>query len=517
MICEAWSWSREGFNQKDEYMTKAALIFSILLIVNTLYTWLIKNSSKGLAPLPPGPRGFPLVGNLPFLEPDLNRYFADLAKIYGPIFKVQLGSRLCIVLSSPSIAKEVLKDHDATFANHDAPAMGLASSYGGVDMFWSPYGEHWRMLRKISVTELLSNKRIESLYGIRQREGRKLVQTIESMVGIPIVIHDYVNATLFDILSGMLWSGSLVGEEKKQITSDFRRYSQRLVNLCGEPNISDVFPFLAIFDLQGKGNKMKKLVLWFDKIFDQVIEKRLEMKTVINMDFLQVLLQCRDQVDQKKTPLTITHIKALLQDMMLAGTKTSSTTLEWAFAELMQKPHLMKKAQDELDQVVGQDNIVEESHLPKLPYINALVKETLRLHPAAPLLVPRCPSESCVIGGFLVPKGTKILLNAWAIQRDPEYWDNPLEFRPERFMNSTSDCDYKGTNFSFIPFGSGRRVCVGVPLAEKMIPYLLAKLLHSFQWKMEEGAKLDMLEAFGLELVKKIPLVMIPISRKCFI
>ncbi|KAF5206502.1 Cytochrome p450 [Thalictrum thalictroides] len=369
------------------------------------------------------------------------------------------------------------------------------------------------MLRKVSVTELLSNKRIESLYGIRQREGCKLVQTIESLVGIPIAIHDYVNATLFDILSGMLWSGSLVEGAQKQIKSDFRMFSQKLVDLCGEPNISDVFPFLAMFDLQRKGNKMKKLVLWFDKIFDQVIEKRLQMKTVENMDFLQVLLQCRDQVDQKKTPLTITHIKALLQDMMLAGTKTSSTTLEWAFAELMQKPHLMKKAQDELDQVVGLDNILEESHLPKLPYINAIVKETLRLHPAAPLLVPRRPSESCVIGGFLVPKGTKILINAWAIQRDPEYWDNPLEFRPERYMDSTNDCDYRGTNFSFIPFGSGRRVCVGVPLAEKMIPYLLAKLLHSFNWKMEEGAKLDMSEAFGLELVKKVPLVVIPISR----
>ncbi|KAF9616691.1 hypothetical protein IFM89_031708 [Coptis chinensis] len=203
-------WLREWIYQEDED-TRGVATLIVLFIVITLYTWKIKISKKRIAPLPPGPRGLLLVGNLPFLEPDLNRYFADLAKIYGPIFKVQL---------------------------------------------------------------------------VRRREGHQMVEVIKSMIGVPIAIHDYVNATLFDILTGMLWGGSLVvGEERKRITSEFRNEKDR---------------------------KMKKLMLWFDGILDQVIDQRLAMKTEKDLDFLQVLLQCRDQVDQKSTPLKITHIKALL-------------------------------------------------------------------------------------------------------------------------------------------------------------------------------------------------------------
>ncbi|KAF9617135.1 hypothetical protein IFM89_034286 [Coptis chinensis] len=296
----------------DEYGIVAFTLSTILLVI-TLRKWKTKKHRNEVPPLPPGPRGLPLVGYLPFLEPDLNPHFSRLAKIYGPVFSLKLGTRHCIVLSSPSVAKEVLKDHDATFGNHDAPAVGIAGSYGGKDLVWAPCGEHWRMLRKVCVTQLLSNKRLESLYQIRQKECRQMVNNIRTMIGIPITIHDYINATLFDTVTGMLWGGlAHEGDEKKQITSEFRKLSQRLIALCGEPNISDFIPFLARFDLQRKEREMKILMSWFDRIFDELIEQRLEMKTVAHVDFLQVLLQCRDQVDQKNTPLTTTHIKALL-------------------------------------------------------------------------------------------------------------------------------------------------------------------------------------------------------------
>ncbi|KAF9617136.1 hypothetical protein IFM89_034287 [Coptis chinensis] len=301
----------ESSSWLDEYGIVAFTLSTILLLI-TLCKWKTKKHRNGVPPLPPGPRGLPLVGYLPFLEPDLNPHFARLAKIYGPIFTLKLGTRLCIVLSSPSVAKEVLKDHDATCANHDAPAVGITCSYGGVSLVCSHYGEHWRMLRKVCVTQLLSNKRLESLYQIRQRECRQMVNNIRAMIGIPITIDDYINATLFDTVTGMLWGGlAHEGHEKKQINSEFRKLSQRILALCGEPNISDFIPFLAMFDLQRKEREMKMLMSWFDRILDQVIEQRLTMKTVKQIDFLQVLLQCRDQVDQKKTPMTMTHIKAL--------------------------------------------------------------------------------------------------------------------------------------------------------------------------------------------------------------
>lgn len=182
-------------------------------------------------------------------------------------------------------------------------------------------------------------------------------------------------------------------------------------------------------------------------------------------------------------------------------------------AEMMQHPEVMRKAEEELEQVVGMNNMVEESHLSKLPYLDAVVKETLRLHPPVPLLVPHCPSESCMVGGYTVPKGTVVFFNVWAMQRDPEAWESPLEFIPERFLNNTDKYDYRGSNFSYLPFGSGRRMCAGIPLAERMVIYVLASLVHSFEWRLPEEVKLDLSEKFGFILKKRVPLVLIPVPR----
>jgi cytochrome P450 len=177
----------------------------------------------------------------------------------------------------------------------------------------------------------------------------------------------------------------------------------------------------------------------------------------------------------------------------------------------MNKPEVMRTAQDELDRVVGKDNIVEESHIHKLPYLHAIMKESLRLHPVLPLLIPHCPSETCTIGGFSVPKGARVFINVWAVHRDPSIWENPLEFKPERFLNSKFD--YSGSDFNYFPFGSGRRICAGIAMAERMFLYFLAALLHSFDWKLPEGKQMDLTEKFGIVLKLKNPLVAIPTPR----
>lgn len=201
------------------------------------------------------------------------------------------------------------------------------------------------------------------------------------------------------------------------------------------------------------------------------------------------------------------------QDIITGGTDTTSTMAEWVMAEIMNNPELMKKVQEELSNVVGTNNIVNESHLPNLHYLDAVVKETFRLHPALPLLVPWCPSQSCIVAGYTIPKGTKVLLNVWAIHRDPKFWDSPLEFKPERFLSETSKWDYYGNNFQYFPFGSGRRICAGIPLAEKMLMHVLASLLHSFNWNLPKGEEVDLSEKFGLVIKKKTPLIAIPTQR----
>lgn len=495
--------------------TKAAVILSALVLAITWWKLSRRNSiqEKGL-PLP-GPWGLPLVGNLPFLHPDLHHCFAQLSLKHGPVMKLQLGSRLCVVISSPEAAKQVLQDHDADFADRDTTATALISSYGELDMAFAPHGDHWRMLRKVCTKELLSHGSLEALYGLRRREVRDMVSKIYSKIGSSVDVGEHVLVSMFSIVTSMMWGNTLNGEERVRVTSQARQALQRIADLLGELNISDLFPWLARFDLQGKAGRMKEAVKWFDEILDFVIDERNKMRSrdqKANADFLQVLLQLIDQ-GEDGTPFTKTHLKALFVDIILAGTKTTSTTVEWAMAELINQPEMMKRAQNELDQVVGCNDVVEEIHLAQLPYLDAIVKEIMRLHPGGPLLIPRRPRVSHVIGGYLVPKGSKILVNAWAIHRDPKNWTDPSEFQPERFFNSPMDWNYKGNDFRYIPFGSGRRICVGMPLAVKSVSYLLATLLHSFDWELPQGTKMDLSEKFGAELRKKIPLVAIPSPR----
>lgn len=201
------------------------------------------------------------------------------------------------------------------------------------------------------------------------------------------------------------------------------------------------------------------------------------------------------------------------QDIVIGGTGTTSTAFEWAMAELMLHPKGMKKAQEELIEVVGANNFVEEYHIYKLPYLEAVVKESLRLHPSAPLLLPRCPAQACTVGGYIIPKGAKVFLNAWAIHRDPQFWDNPNEFKPERFLSDAKKLDYSGNNFHYIPFGSGRRMCAGLRLGERMLMHVLATFLHMFHWEVPDGEKPDTDEKFGIVLEKSTPLIVVPTPR----
>jgi cytochrome P450 len=197
--------------------------------------------------------------------------------------------------------------------------------------------------------------------------------------------------------------------------------------------------------------------------------------------------------------------------MAVGGGDTSTNTVEFAMAEIMNKPEVYEKAQQELEAIVGKDSIVEESHLHKLPYLSAVMKETLRLHPALPLLLHHCPTETCTVGGYTIPKGCRVFINAWAIHRDPSNWENPLVFDPDRFLDIKYD--YTGSDFNYLPFGSGRRICPGEAMAERLVMHLLATLLHNFHWKMPQGDKLDLSEKFGFALKKKVPLVAIPTPR----
>ncbi|PIA32655.1 hypothetical protein AQUCO_04400086v1 [Aquilegia coerulea] len=509
-------WYSEGSNRNDQIIILVAAV-SLIITVIMWYTWMMKNLMRRMKyPLPPGPWGLPLVGNLPFVDFELHCYSAKMAKTYGPIFKLKLGSKLFVVVSSASLAKEVLKDYDTTFANRDTPSAMVTITYGGSGMIWTPYGLPWRTLRMICVQQILNKTSLDAVSMLRRREFRRMVKLVYEKVGSPINVAERMFFTSLSSIMSMLWGGALKDDEISSTLIEFKQATVEAIALMGATNLSDFFPILAKLDIQGIERRAQKVFLWFDRILESIVKERIKLNQSDgrqgNKDFLDILLELKDNKDSK-TPITTTNIKALLQDLVLVATDTTATTVEWAMAEIMNHPEILKKIREELASVVGNEDIVQESHVPKLTYLDAVIKETFRLHSIVPFLVPRRPSESCVIGGYTVPKDSKILVNAWALQRDPEVWENPLEFQPDRFLGGTTKWDYSGNNYNFLPFGSGRRMCAGVSLVERTLPYALASLLHSFEWKLPIGVHLDLSATMTITLRKKTPLIAIPTAR----
>ncbi|XP_023879127.1 cytochrome P450 736A117 isoform X2 [Quercus suber] len=300
-----------------------SLLTLLLLLIFTLswYSWNKQRTSLLL--LPPGPRGVPLFGNLLSLDPELHSYFAGLAQIHGPIYKLRLGYKLGIVVTSPSLTREVLKDHDVTFANRDVPEAGRVATYGGSDIVWTPYGPEWRMLRKVCVIKMLSNTTLDSVYELRRKQVRETVGHFYRRVGSPVNIGEQMFLTVMNVITNMMWGGTVEGDERSSLGADFREVVSEMTELLGKPNISDFYPGLARFDLQGIKKQMDGLAKRFDRIFDVMINQRLKIdkgggskdNDKDSKDFLQFLLKLKDEGDSK-TPMTMIQLKALLMQLV---------------------------------------------------------------------------------------------------------------------------------------------------------------------------------------------------------
>ncbi|XP_065855053.1 geraniol 8-hydroxylase-like [Euphorbia lathyris] len=200
-------------------------------------------------------------------------------------------------------------------------------------------------------------------------------------------------------------------------------------------------------------------------------------------------------------------------EMFTAGTDTTTSTLKWAMAELLHNPTLLTKAQSEIRTKIGPKKNLQEHHIEHLPYLKAIIKETLRLHPPLPFLVPHMAMNPCKMLGYSIPKDTQILVNVWAIGRDSQNWENPLVFRPERFLDL--NVDFKGKDFEFIPFGSGRRIYPALPLASRLLPLALGSLLYYFDWGLGDGVRagdMDMGERMEITFRKCVPLKAVPVA-----
>ncbi|KAL5560725.1 hypothetical protein UlMin_036936 [Ulmus minor] len=429
---------------------------------------------------------------------------------------IRLGSIPTVVASSPEIAQKIFQRHDEAFSDRTIPDVITAQPNPESTLAWVPGDHKWRNRRRFCSSQLFAAHRLDKFQHLRRDKVRQLIQHLNkhSLSGTAVDLGQAAFGTTLNLMSNTIFSVDLVDSEFES-AQEFKDLVWRIMEDAGKINLSDYFPVLQRFDLQGVKRHIKVSYERLHEIFDELIDKRLEERRGSGFrtgDFLDLLL---DQCQEHGSDFNRTSIKPLILDLFIAGSDTSAITTEWAMAELLRQPSVLQKARKELSQVIGSNREVEESDTDKLPYLQAITKETLRLHPAVPLLLPYKATKDAEINGYTIPKGTQVLVNAWAIGRDPKYWDEPDSFKPERFLDS--NVDYKGRDFEYIPFGAGRRICPGLPLAERMVHLMLASVIHCFDWKLPQGMspeELDMRDQFGVTLKKAVPLCAIPLVHK---
>ncbi|XP_012568703.1 cytochrome P450 71D10-like [Cicer arietinum] len=489
----------------------ASLLF--LLVIFKIVKRLSCNSST--SNLPPGPWTLPLIGNIhQIISSSLpHHYLKNLAEKYGPLMHMKLGEVSHIIVSSSEIAKEIMKTHDLTFCDRPNLLFTTILTYNATDIAYSPYGEHWRQLRKICVLELLNVKRVQSFRSIREEDVSDLVKSISASEG------SIVNLThkIYSMISGITAQAAFGKKHKHHHL--FISAMEEILSLLGGFCIADLYPSIKMLQrLSRAKTKFEKLCRETDKILQDIIDdhKSSDMKTTKDEDLVDVLLKIQQENHHShQHPLSDDNIKSIIQDMFFAGSDTSSGTVLWVMSEMVKNPKVMEQAQAEIRKVFDKKGCVDETELHQLIYLKFVIKETLRLHPPAPLLVPRESREKCQINGYDIPAKTRVTINAWAIGRDPKFWVEAESFKPERFINNP--IDFKGTDFDYIPFGAGRRMCPGIAFALPNVELTLVQLLYHFDWKLPNGMnneELDMTESFGITAGRKHDLCLIPITRR---
>ncbi|KAJ1295419.1 hypothetical protein BS78_01G222500 [Paspalum vaginatum] len=491
---------------------------AVLLVVFSKLKSLLATKPK--LNLPPGPWTLPLIGSIHHVvmsSPLIYRAMRDLARTYGPLMMLRLGEVPTLVVSSPAAAQAVMKTHDITFADRHLNATIGVLTFGGTDLVFGSYGERWRQLRKIAVLELLSVARVQSFQRIREDEAARFMRRLAAAAaaGDAVNLTKMVSAFINDT-----FVRESIGSRCKY-QDDYLDAFDTAVRQTSVLTLADLFPSSRL--MQVLGTAPRKALACRNKItriLDQIIRDKKEAvdrgDKSAHDSLVGVLLRLQKDASLP-IPLTNDTIMALMFDLFGAGSDTSSTTLNWSMTELVRHPAAMARAQAEVREAFkGKATVTEDDlAMADLSYLKLVIKEALRLHCPLPLLLPRQCRETCQVMGYDIPKGTSVFINVWAICRDPKYWEEAEEFRPERFQK-LSNLDYKGTNFEFLPFGAGRRMCPGANLGVANIELALASLLYHFDWELPSGVEpkdVDVSEGLGLIAKKKDGLILHPVIR----
>ncbi|XP_071712763.1 cytochrome P450 Tp4149-like [Rutidosis leptorrhynchoides] len=497
-------------------IVSSLLPFFILLVVKLIHYKQTTHSSQEHKNPPPSPWKLPIIGNLHQLSGN-QRSLSKLAKKHGPLMLLHLGSVPVLIASSADAAREILKNHEPMFLDRLASSNIRKITYNTKDVAFSPYGEYWRYAKRIVVHHLLSHKKVLSYQKVREEEVTLMMDIIKESYGSSVDFSE-----LLISLTNNVFSRVALG--RKFETKRVKKFIELSAMVTGLFRFEDYMPCLSWIDrLRGLDSTIEDHLKNVDEFLESVIEEHLRKKRRESENgkscmadqeqlFIDVLLEHKEDENTTSFRFEKSDIKALLLDMFVAGTVQTFSTLEWTLSELVRNPKTMKKLQEEIREFAQGKSMVTEEDLSKLKYLNAVFKETLRLHPSPPL-IPRELTHDLNLMGYDIKCGTKVFINTWAIGRDPTLWDEPEVFKPERFLNSP--IDYFGAYFELIPFGAGRRICPGIQYSKAINEIALANLVYKFDFAPPNGEKpedLDTTEGTGALIHRKNNLFLVPTS-----
>nr|AXB38862.1 cytochrome P450 CYP71AZ5 [Pastinaca sativa] len=480
-------------------MDPAVIIFVNILAFAIASVYLLSCHKKrvdGRLSSPPGPRGLPFIGNFYQLykAPSSHEYLWNLSKRYGSLVTLHMGSVPVLVVSSPKMAQQVMKTQDLIYCSRAQMTGTKKLSYNGLDMAFAPYSDHWRHVRKFCTLELFTQKKAQLCFRpVREQEVSRMIDRLSEAasafkdVNAYECFSNFTTSVISGVAFGKRYDEDMLGKQR------FQRMLSELDAVSIAFFVSNFFPMFGWIDrLSGMRARLDRTFKEMDMFYQELIDEHLKPNRPESPteDLIDVMLKTKDS---SSFALTMDTMKAILQNIFNGGTGTSATALTSAMTELMRDQGVMKKAQEEIRRVIGKKGNVDEDDIQNLPYLRAVVKETMRLYPPAPLLLPRQTMETSIIGEdkdhmYMIKPKTLVYVSMWAIGRDPETWKDPMDFVPERFMERP-DIDYKGQQFEYIPFGAGRRICAGIHLAVTTVELALANLLYTFDWEPPSGTR----------------------------
>ncbi|XP_059279386.1 cytochrome P450 81C13-like [Lycium ferocissimum] len=497
----------------------------LLFFVSIFFLKFLLHSRKRL---PPSPQSLPIIGHLYLIKNSLHQTLTSLSTKYGPVLYLRFGCRNLLVVSSPSAVEECFTKNDVIFANRPKSMAGDKFSFNYKTVVWAPYGYLWRALRRLTVIEIFSSNSLQKSSAMRNEEIGTLIRGLfkasdkNSKSGAKVNLSSWVFTFAFNVMMRTGTGKRCVSEEDigtekgKQIIEEVRGFFFATLLFM---NVCDFMPVLKWFGYKGIEKKMvsahKKRNEFLNSLFDEFRGKKVtnvsesstrEKKSTL----VETLLSLQESEPEFYTD---DLIKSVLVVLFVAGTETTSMTIQWAMRLLLAHPEAFHKLRAEIDSKVGNQRLLDESDLTKLPYLQCVINETLRLYPPVPLLLPHYSLEDCTVGGYDVPKHTILMVNAWAIHRDPKLWDKPENFKPERF--EAMDGEKEGFNYKFVPFGMGRRACPGAAMGLRTVSLVLGSLIQWFDWKsLELEENLEACYDSRISLNKDMPLEAICIPRQ---